>query len=101
MATSAISKQGPIKWLFKQAQRVYNRVRGERTERRVTPTDTVRDRYTWEFGDGSPKQHRPEAIHIYEQPGEYTIALTVSTGTRHSTQSKALCVHTALAPTSL
>lgn len=44
MAISVI-KQGPIRWLFKQAQRVYNRVRGERTDRRVTPSDTMRDRY--------------------------------------------------------
>jgi hypothetical protein len=43
--------------------------------------------FTWDFGDGSPKQYRAEAIHIYEKPGTYTIALTVSTGTRHSTHS--------------
>jgi glutamine amidotransferase-like uncharacterized protein len=50
--------------------------------------------FTWEFGDGSPKQYRPEAIQIYDKPGSYTIALTVSTGTRHSTASKTVHVHT-------
>jgi glutamine amidotransferase-like uncharacterized protein len=44
--------------------------------------------FGWEFGDGSSKQYRPEAIHIYEEPSTYTITLTVSTGTRHSTQPK-------------
>jgi cellulose 1,4-beta-cellobiosidase len=44
--------------------------------------------FSWEFGDGSPEQYRPEAIHIYDEPGSYTVKLTVSTGTRHSTQAK-------------
>jgi hypothetical protein len=48
--------------------------------------------FTWAFGDGSPRQHRPDAIRIYEQPGDYTVTLTVSTGTRHSTWSKAVRV---------
>jgi len=43
--------------------------------------------YTWDFGDGSPRQYRPEAIHIYGKPGTYTITLAVSTGTRTSTHS--------------
>lgn len=42
--------------------------------------------FIWDFGDGSPKQHRPEAIHIYRNPGRYTVILTVTTGTRHSTK---------------
>lgn len=41
----------------------------------------------WDFGDGSPKQYRPEAIHIYGKPGTYTITLTVTTGRRHSVKS--------------
>jgi hypothetical protein len=43
--------------------------------------------FIWDFGDGPSKQHRPEAIHIYEKPGTDTITLTVTTGTRHSTKS--------------
>jgi len=43
--------------------------------------------FVWDFGDGSPKQYRPEAIHIYERPGTYTVTLTVTTGARHSIQS--------------
>jgi PKD repeat protein len=43
--------------------------------------------FIWDFGDGSSKQYRPEAIHIYEKPGTYTITLTVTTGTRHSIKS--------------
>lgn len=43
--------------------------------------------FIWDFGDGSSKQYRPEAIHIYEKPGTYPISLTVTTGTRHRTKS--------------
>jgi hypothetical protein len=43
--------------------------------------------FIWDFGDGSSKQHRPEAIHIYEKPGTYPITLTVTTGMRHSIKS--------------
>jgi len=43
--------------------------------------------FIWDFGDGSAKQHRPEAMHIYEKPGTYTVALTVTTGTRRNTRS--------------
>jgi putative intracellular protease/amidase len=50
--------------------------------------------YTWDFGDGSPRQHRPEAIHIYETPGDYTITLTVSTGTRNGAIAKTVSICT-------
>lgn len=43
--------------------------------------------FIWDFGDGSPKQYRPEAIHVYSKAGTYTVTLTVTTGTRNSTQS--------------
>lgn len=46
--------------------------------------------FTWDFGDGSPRQYRPEAIHIYERPGTYTVTLTLSTGTKHSLHSVAV-----------
>jgi len=44
MATS-VTRAGPIRWLFQQARQVYQRIRGEKTERTVTPTDTIRDRF--------------------------------------------------------
>jgi len=44
MATSS-TKANPIRWLFRQARRVFDRVRGERTDRTVQVTDTVRDRF--------------------------------------------------------
>jgi len=50
--------------------------------------------FVWDFDDKSPKQHRPEAIHVYEAPGSYTITLTVSTGTRDSTLSRTVRIHT-------
>jgi hypothetical protein len=43
--------------------------------------------FIWDFGDRSPRQYRPEAIHIYRNPGEYTVTLTVTTGSRHSQHS--------------
>jgi glutamine amidotransferase-like uncharacterized protein len=50
--------------------------------------------FSWDFGDGSPTQYRPEAIHIYENPGSYTVTLSVSTGTRHRTVTQAVQMHT-------
>jgi hypothetical protein len=50
--------------------------------------------FVWDFGDKSPKQHRPEAIHVYEAPGRYTVTLTVSTGSRDSTQSRTVHIGT-------
>jgi glutamine amidotransferase-like uncharacterized protein len=49
--------------------------------------------FIWDFGDGAPKQYRPEAVHIFEQPGTHTITLTVTTGTRHSTRSMEVKIH--------
>jgi hypothetical protein len=49
--------------------------------------------FTWDFDDGSPKQYRLEAIHLYHEPGSYTVTLTVSTGTRHRTVTQAVQIH--------
>lgn len=38
-------KANPLRWLWDQARRVYERVRGERTEQVVEPIPTHRDRY--------------------------------------------------------
>jgi glutamine amidotransferase-like uncharacterized protein len=46
--------------------------------------------FIWDFGDGAPKQYRPEAIHIYEKPGLYRITLTVTTGNRDATRTVAI-----------
>jgi len=48
--------------------------------------------FTWNFGDSSPKQYRPEALHIYELPGRYTVTLIVTTGSRQSIQSKEVVI---------
>ena len=37
-------------------------------------------RYEWDFGDGSQEQGL-DALHVYEEPGEYIVTLTVDNGT--------------------
>ncbi|MFC1716521.1 PKD domain-containing protein [Candidatus Poribacteria bacterium] len=49
--------------------------------------------FIWYFGDASPKQYRPEAVHVYQQPGTYTVTLTVTTGSRHSIKSTEVIIH--------
>ncbi|MHA1988299.1 MAG: PKD domain-containing protein [Promethearchaeota archaeon] len=49
--------------------------------------------FIWDFGDSSPKQYRPEAIHIYEKSGLYTVSLTITTGTRQNIQSLKVVIH--------
>jgi PKD repeat protein len=34
-------------------------------------------RYTWDFGDGSPKSNEANPSHTYEKPGEYTATVNV------------------------
>jgi hypothetical protein len=34
-------------------------------------------RYTWDFGDGSPKSNEASPKHTYEKPGEYTATVGV------------------------
>jgi glutamine amidotransferase-like uncharacterized protein len=48
--------------------------------------------FIWDFGDGSPKQYRPEAIHIFERPGTFSVVLTVTTGNRNSTQTAEITI---------
>ena len=35
---------------------------------------------TWNWGDASPPSHENDAWHIFEQPGYYTVTLTVRDG---------------------
>jgi glutamine amidotransferase-like uncharacterized protein len=49
--------------------------------------------FIWDFGDGSPKQFRPDAVHIYKEPGQYAVTLTVSTGSKHSTKTTKVTIH--------
>ncbi|MFH1747554.1 MAG: PKD domain-containing protein [Planctomycetota bacterium] len=41
--------------------------------------DAIRD-YTWDFGDGGDVVRRPAPSHYFEQAGEFTVTLTVTTG---------------------
>jgi hypothetical protein len=43
--TASTTKANPIRWLWNQARQVYNRFRGERVDRTVTPDPIVRDRF--------------------------------------------------------
>lgn len=36
--------------------------------------------YTWDFGDGSPQEHSFHAEHTFNQPGNYNVCLTITTG---------------------
>ena len=37
--------------------------------------------YKWDFGDGSPASNETNPTHTYTKPGEYTAAVTVTSGT--------------------
>jgi PKD repeat protein len=46
-------------------------------------------RWDWTFGDGSPVGHGQNPVHVYEQPGEYDVSLTVFTaGSGEATEVK-------------
>lgn len=34
--------------------------------------------WLWDFGDGSPHEYRKQALHIYDEPGIYTVKLTLN-----------------------
>lgn len=34
--------------------------------------------YSWDYGDGSPPDSSPRALHVYSRPGSYTVRLTVT-----------------------
>ncbi|MBI4559702.1 MAG: PKD domain-containing protein [Candidatus Hydrogenedentes bacterium] len=42
-----------------------------------TPRAEIMD-YTWDFGDGSPAFHGFNTAHVFENPGIYTVTLTVT-----------------------
>ena len=44
--------------------------------------------YRWDFGDGSTSQE-VNPVHLYEDPGTYTVKLTVTTAIGESTETKA------------
>jgi hypothetical protein len=46
-------------------------------------------KFTWEFGDGSPKSNEPSPKHTYTKPGEYPASVVV-TGPRGGTDSDEL-----------
>lgn len=45
--------------------------------------------YNWSFGDGAPNSDAPTPIHVFENPGEYDISLSV-TSEEGCTQSKTI-----------
>jgi chitodextrinase len=34
--------------------------------------------FSWDFGDGSPPSTEPNPTHVYQNPGEYTVRVTVT-----------------------
>lgn len=45
--------------------------------------------YTWDFGDGSPISNNVNPIHVYSEPGTYTITLIAANGERvHQVQEE-------------
>lgn len=44
------------------------------------PDEELPVTYQWDFGDGSRVEPGVEAVHTYEQPGEYLVNLTVTQG---------------------
>jgi beta propeller repeat protein len=42
--------------------------------------------WSWDFGDGRTSTV-PDPVHVFESPGTYTVSLTVSDGSSHSTKS--------------
>ncbi|MEN7551930.1 PKD domain-containing protein [Rapidithrix thailandica] len=36
------------------------------------------DKWEWDFGDGSPIEKRQQALHRYQEPGIYTVSLTIN-----------------------
>jgi PKD repeat protein len=62
---------------------------------RVTFTDTSSGNPTdwqWDFGDGSNTGVGPHPIHVYAQPGDYTVFLSVSNGQEDSSQAEIITV---------
>ncbi|PKL36840.1 hypothetical protein CVV38_03015 [Candidatus Peregrinibacteria bacterium HGW-Peregrinibacteria-1] len=51
--------------------------------------------YTWDFGDGN-KDQGIEALHVYKEPGHYTVSLTITNGEASETVSKEIFVYTQL-----
>ncbi|MEE9472711.1 MAG: PKD domain-containing protein, partial [Acidimicrobiia bacterium] len=41
-------------------------------------TETWADTIRWDWGDGNTEDARFPATHIYAQPGEYTVTVTVN-----------------------
>ncbi len=63
-----------------------------------TSTDPDGDEliYTWDFGDGSELSSDENPTHIYEEPGLYTVVLTVSDGKNTTNTSKVINIQVAI-----
>lgn len=45
--------------------------------------------WSWDFGDGSPPDSSRNPLHVYENPGVYTVTLTVTTDNGSASKTKA------------
>lgn len=48
--------------------------------------------WTWNFGDGSPEDHRRNPAHVYTAPGRYTVTLTAGNSYGTATTSRKIRV---------
>jgi len=42
---TSVTRASPIRWLFNQGRQLFQRLRGEKVDRSVVPSDTIRDRF--------------------------------------------------------
>src|SRR5690606_29525770 len=49
-------------------------------------------RYEWDFGDKTKAKHEVNPVHVYEEPGVYTVTLNVSNGMQSNMVKKEACV---------
>jgi len=63
-----------------------------------TSTDPDGDEliYTWDFGDNTELSSDENPTHIYQEPGLYTVTLTVSDGKNTSNTSKVINIQVAI-----
>jgi PKD repeat protein len=48
--------------------------------------------WTWDFGDGTPTSSERNPTHTYDNPGVYSVTLTITTETGSISKTKASCI---------